>query len=135
MLFFLYGGIGPLSIILTACLSIILFFGLAASPVYYLFGTPKRKYHVNDAIQTPPVKVYSARNFDHAADFTTLNITYESEGRGFGGNDGQDFGFVDSFFYFLPQEDVNCRKLLVCHSHGFLTILPTYFLHVYRMFR
>src|SRR4051794_39088077 len=72
---------GPLSLILTAGLSIVLFFGLVASPVYYLFGTPKRKYHLNDAIQTKPIKVPAARSFHHPLDFIHFNGTQGSDSR------------------------------------------------------
>ena len=127
---------GPLSIILTACLSVVLFFGMVASPVYYLFGTPKRKYHVNDAIQTKPIKVpgVMARSFDSPGDFSGYNETTEGQGWDFH-NAEEQIGFIDSFFYFVPQQNENCKKLLVCHSHGFLTIFPTYILHIYRLFR
>lgn len=43
--------------------------------------------------------------------------------------------FTESLFLFVPPFRDECRKLLACHSHGFLSFLPNWFVRTYHFFR
>lgn len=43
--------------------------------------------------------------------------------------------FLSSAFFLIPEEDTGCRKLILCHAHGFLTIFPTRITRIVRFFR
>ncbi|CAG7818387.1 unnamed protein product [Allacma fusca] len=113
-----------------------MFFGLVSSPVTYLLGTPKRKYRIEDAIRTQPLFLPSpskkaGRSLSHPFDFLWYNQTVKEDEPEV---ENPFPEFIDSVFYFLPEYDENCRKLMVCHSHGFLSLMPTYFVQIYRVF-
>ena len=134
---------GPLSLILTGGLSIILFFGLAVSPVFYLFGTPVRRYHLHDSIIDRLIKA----DFKEDKRLFPKNATVEKTGERGSYNDTKDSSvsedseriryptFLDSFFWLIGEDDETCQKLMTCHAHGFFNFIPKSFMKYYRIFR
>lgn len=122
---------GPLSLILGAGLALIMFFGMLATPLYYIFGIPPRPYHIRDAVTNATLNTdfFSRRSFD---DSPPPFLTKHSE------NDTSVVPypkFLESAFLLIPIDDRECQLLMLCHAHGFLRWLPENTLKFYKFFR
>lgn len=154
---------GPVSLALSAMMALILLFGFLLAPVNYILGYPSRIYHparkpglLTEFLYTDHKKPALRSELTELVS-TIANRTEEemfgeeSESRSFSINyqspklliledekinqDATFPDFLSSAFLLIPEEDTECRKLILCHAHGFLTIFPTKFTKLVRFFR
>jgi hypothetical protein len=148
---------GPISIVLTAILACALVFSLLAAPVWYIFGYPKRRYFLHDVptdptgrsmMMTSPIhQNFSPELFsflqgnssflgvsESSRNSTELNLAAKDPSA----DEEKPINYPDfheSMFMLIPEIEMGCKKLMVCHAHGFLSIMSDSVLSIYRFFR
>lgn len=146
---------GPVSLVLSCVMALILVFGFVLSPVNYILGYPSRIYHparqpglISNLYPLPPLKIkkekdgrslefgesYSEYELDFPAN-STLEDEFNMENQLDPLATHPYPDFESSAFFFIPETDKTCQKLIVCHAHGFLQIFPERLTKVLRYFR
>lgn len=146
---------GPVAIMLSAIAAAALLLGLLLAPVHYLLGYPSRIYHParKPGLISTLLYIDKERSLGQAdtedsflperissmiADRNDSGDFDLADGRrSFTGSDTEKLfpDFISSAFFFIDEKDVECRKLLLCHAHGFLYSLPARASKVVRFFR
>lgn len=155
---------GPLSLILTAGLALVMFFGILISPITYIFGYPSRNYYIHDAIKdsvwnnwgfdevqrslrrnTRKKRSFLVQNSSDFLEFPEFKAKYyESNSNNHAiirnatlleGKERIYPKFHESTFSFIPNQDRHCQLLLICHAHGYLAFCPSGFIRFYNFLR